>query len=125
MPETQLRGSRSILIPSAEERIYPGDRLLAVGTSEQIAAFVANVREHTVVSEAAEEEFTIERIELGEESYLTGKTLREADLRKAGCMVISYMRDGVLVTNPKPDVPLQKGDSVWLAGERSSVDWYK
>ena len=119
------RGSRSILIPSAEERIYPGDRLLAVGTSEQIAAFVANVREHTVVSEAAEEEFTIERIELGEESYLTGKTLREADLRKAGCMVISYMRDGVLVTNPKPDVPLQKGDSVWLAGEKSSVDWYK
>ena len=59
------------------------------------------------------------------EEFISGKTLREANLRKSGCMLISYMRDGVLVTNPKPDEPLLAGDSVWLAGEKSSVDWYK
>ena len=119
------RGTQSILIPGGEERIYPGDRLLAVGTTQQIDAFVANIREgiktHTEDSEA----FTIERIELTENSYLSGKTLREADLRRAGCMVISYLRDGRLVTNPKPDEPLLPGDSVYLAGVKSSVDWFR
>ena len=119
------RGTQSILIPSGDVRIYPGDRLLAVGTTKQIDAFVSSIQEGIHTHGQENEEFAIERIELTEESYLTGKTLREADLRKAGCMVISYMRNGMLVTNPKPDEPLLAGDSVWLAGEKSSVNWYK
>ena len=119
------RGSQSILIPAGDERIFPGDRLLAVGTTAQIDAFLANIREETRTHEAENEEFAIERILLTPESPLAGKTLREADLRRSGCMVISYLRDGVLVTNPKADDPLLPGDSVWLAGEKSSVDWYR
>ena len=119
------RGSRQILIPSASERIYPGDRLLAVGTTEQINAFVALIREDTRPSEEENEEFAIERIELGEDSPLTGKTLREADLRAYGCMVISILRDGVLTTNPKADTLFRTGDSVWIAGLQSSVAWFQ
>ena len=119
------RGTQSILIPAGDERIYPGDRLLAVGTTEQLDAFTASIREDTRPHEEADEPFTIERVELTSESYLTGKTLREADLRRSGCMVISFLRDGALVTNPKPDEAFQAGDSVWLAGLQSSVDWFR
>ena len=119
------RGSKQILIPAAGERIYPGDRLLAVGTTEQIDAFTANIKEDTKPSEGDNEEFSIERIELTPVSRLAGKTLREADLRSYGCMVISYLRDGVLTTNPKADMVMQAGDSIWLAGLKSSVDWFR
>ena len=119
------RGTQNILIPAGEERIYPGDRLLAVGTTAQIEAFVSSIREGIKTHDEDNEDFAIERLELTEESYLTGKTLREADLRRSGCMVISYLRNGVLVTNPKPDEPLLAGDSVWLAGVKSSVDWFR
>ncbi len=119
------RGTQQILIPSGDERIYPGDRLLAVGTSAQLNAFVQNIKADIRSREEDNEEFGIERLELTEESYLTGKTLREADLRRTGCMVISYMRGGSLVTNPKPDTAFQAGDIVWLAGVKSSVDWVK
>ena len=37
----------------------------------------------------------------------------------------SFLRDGALVTNPKPDEAFQAGDSVWLAGLQSSVDWFR
>ena len=49
------------------------------------------------------------------------KTLRELSLRGLGCMVICYLRDGELVTNPSPDEPLMKDDLVWLAGLKSSL----
>ena len=96
-----------------------------MGTTAQIEAFVSSIREGIKTHDEDNEDFAIERLELTEESYLTGKTLREADLRRSGCMVISYLRNGVLVTNPKPDEPLLAGDSVWLAGVKSSVDWFR
>ena len=39
------RGSRSILIPSGGEVIYPADKLLAVGTTEQIQAFRKSMKD--------------------------------------------------------------------------------
>ena len=88
-------------------------------------ASLTNIKEDTKPSEGDNEEFSIERIELTPVSRLAGKTLREADLRSYGCMVISYLRDGVLTTNPKADMVMQAGDSIWLAGLKSSVDWFR
>nr|MCR5571542.1 cation:proton antiporter [Bacteroidales bacterium] len=119
-----VRGAKSILIPSGDERIFPFDTLVAVGTTEQIRAFRQTLRESTVSAPAEETEFSVEPVTLRPGSYLVGQTLRTADMRSGGCMVISVLRGEDFITNPKPDFAFREGDTVWLAGEKSGVAFY-
>lgn len=119
------RGSKSILIPKGDERVLPGDLLLAVGTNEQLDLFTKYMVENSVVSTPVIEEFNVEQVEIGEESSLNGVALEDTDMRAAGCMVVSVERDGVLNTNPDKNFIFKTGDIVWMAGLQSSIDWYK
>jgi CPA2 family monovalent cation:H+ antiporter-2 len=120
-----LRGNNALLIPSGNEYIFPYDKVLAVGTTEQLAAFVEMVKATDNRMEKTKTvEFSVEAITLTEESYLTGKTLREADMRSYGCMVISIVRKDGIITNPKADFRFQPEDIVWLAGEKSACEWW-
>ena len=119
-----VRGAKSILIPSGDERIFPFDTLVAVGTTEQIRAFRQTLRESTVSAPAEETEFSVEPVTLHAGSYLVGQTLRTVDMRSGGCMVISVLRGDEFITNPKPDFAFREGDTVWLAGEKSGVAFY-
>ncbi len=120
------RGSRSILIPNGHEKIYPFDRILAVGTDTQITAFKEAMAATVQQSDGnPDDEFRVEKAVLGTESYLTGKTLRNTDMRAAGCMVISVLgADGRFLTNPRPDYRFKDGDTVWIAGTADSCNWY-
>ena len=125
-----IRGSRSIMIPKGDEVVFPFDKLLAVATKEQLAEFRKDMAENVYVPEEADAEtlaprqFELESITLKEDSWLTGKTLRETDMRSYGCMVISVVSDGQVTTNPKPDYRFKEGDIVWLAGEKSACEWW-
>ena len=120
------RGNNSITIPSGDEMIMPGDLLLAVGTNTQLENF-NKIMDESIIHEknVKNEEFCVSRISIGNGSVMNGKTLRELDMRKASCMVVSIMRNGKLNTNPEADFRLQENDSVWLAGEKSSIEWYR
>lgn len=120
-----IRGHQSILLPSSSEVLYPDDKILAVGTSDQISSLKA-LFEQSVKSEedhGGDEEFEVDSFTLRDGSYLTGKTLRDAALRDYRCMVVSVLRDSQFVTNPKPDFRFREGDTVWVAGLRSCCEW--
>lgn len=117
------RGEKNILIPSGNEIIYPGDVLIAVGTREQLDRFLKLMSVRDSVS-GNDPEFKLECILLDENSYLTGKTLRNAKLKDAGCLVISVLRGEEMISNPSPDLHFEAGDGVWLAGEADSVEWF-
>ena len=127
-----VRGSRSILIPKGEERIYPYDRLLAVGTSAQIADF-EKMMEHEVVDPRSlhfdafseDQDFAVEIIPVKETSFLFDKALKDLSMRQNGCMVLSVLRDGEFITNPRADFHFQAGDSVWIAGEKESCESFR
>ena len=124
-----VRGSRTIMIPTGTEMVFPNDKLLAVGTKEQLAEFRKDMSENVYVPEPsadnlAPREFQLDSITLKEDSWLTGKTLLETDMRSYGCMVISVVSDGQITTNPKPDYRFRAGDIVWLAGEKSACEWW-
>lgn len=120
-----MRGTHSILIPSGNEQVFPGDILLAVGTSEQIDKFVKVMEESVVSHETNQEEFIVEPIYLLENSPLVGKSLRDADMRASGAMVISILSGDDLITNPRPDYCFKAGDTAWIAGPESSINWFK
>lgn len=125
-----IRGSRSIMIPKGEEMVFPYDKLIAVGTKEQLAEFRKDMTDNVYVPDEKDAEalapraFQLDSITLKEDSWLTGKTLRETDMRSYGCMVISVVSDGQVTTNPKPDYRFKEGDIVWLAGEKSACEWW-
>ena len=121
-----VRGSRSITIPGSNVMIFPGDELVTVGTQEQLDAMRAMLADAELPAPAgADDDFTVMPIVLGPQSYLTGKTLRNSNLRDYRCMVISVLHGSEFTTNPKPDYIFEEGDTVWLAGEKSSCDWLK
>ena len=123
-----LRGSRSIMIPTGDEVVFPFDKLLAVGTREQLQEFRKDMAESIFVPEQSDalapREFELESITLKDDSWLTGKTLLETDMRSYGCMVISVVSEGQVTTNPRPDYRFKSGDTVWLAGEKSACEWW-
>ena len=113
-----IRGSHNILIPGGEENVYPADQLLAVGTKEQVAAFGEAMQAADKPSNefSDSKEFIVKKVELGQTSFLTGKVLRNLDMRSAGCIVISVLRGDKFYTNPDAGMELREGDTVWLAG---------
>ena len=125
-----IRGRRNIMIPTGDEVIFPYDKLLAVGTKEQLVEFRKDMAESIYVPNQTEtetlapREFELESITLKDDSWLTGKTLRDTDMRSYGCMVISVVSDGQVTTNPRPDYRFKAGDVVWLAGEKSACEWW-
>jgi len=127
-----VRGTRSILIPNGEERIYPYDRLLAVGTSGQIADFAKMMEKEVVDPDSLhfdaygdDRDFAVEVIPVTENSYLYDKALRELSMRESGCMVLSVLRDNEFITNPRADFRFRAGDSVWIAGEKASCAFFR
>lgn len=119
------RGSLNIFVPSGDEHVFPSDRLVAVGTTEQLAAFRSVFEgEKKRSGKESSRKFSLEPYTLGSSSYLTGKTLRSVAMRAYGCTVISVLRGEEFITNPKPDFRLQEGDVVWIAGDKASCEWY-
>jgi len=120
------RGKKSIVIPSGDVMLFPGDYLLAVGTSEQIGKLKAMI-DSSVVSDkdsvSDSSDFQIKQIVLDEDSFMTGQTLRKIELRRYNCMVISVLHSGKIITNPEPDFMFTTGDTVWLAGNISNLGW--
>ncbi|MCQ2144630.1 MAG: cation:proton antiporter [Bacteroidales bacterium] len=119
------RGSHHIIIPSSSTILYPHDELIAVGTTEQIQSFREMITSSTeVLAHEKESEFIVHTITLEEDSFLTGKTVRQPQMKRQRCMIISVLRGEDFITNPDPDFVFAVGDIVWLAGEKSAVQSY-
>lgn len=124
-----IRGNRSIIIPSGRDRIFPGDVLLTAGTKEQHEAFRKLIADNTYkLSSAAsrtDDKFDISKITVTADSVLTGKSIHAANVKRYGCMVICIARDGKTIFNPPADFVMLENDTIWLAGEEKSLDWFK
>lgn len=118
-----LRGSHGITIPDANEAVYPGDILLAVGTEKQLSALRTLMAESIKSSSEKEEDFDVVPFEVSESSYLCGRSLESLSLRESNCMVISVMRGSKMIANPHPGLVFEPGDLVWMAGDITSVGY--
>ena len=101
------RGKKEIPIPTAEDYIYPGDKILALGTDSQIAAFM-NVMSNFDDDDAEDTtNVGVYSFKLSDKSYLTNMTIQMARTRDSGCLIIGIDRANNSITNPNPDFIFQ------------------
>ncbi len=115
------RGGHVIIAPSPSERLYPGDRLLFLGSPDSIAKVS---EELTRLTENREEGFADARLEV----IAVPPTLREAmtlaDLRTlhvTGALVAGIERDGRHITQLSGQEQLLPGDRLLVLGAPGNV----
>ncbi|MCH5329931.1 MAG: cation:proton antiporter [Alistipes sp.] len=122
---TIIRGDRRINIPGGEERLYPFDKLVVVGSDDDLSNFRQYVEERYRERQHDNNEpreVNMEQIFIGEGSPLIGRTISESGIRdKAGCLVIGIERGTESIKNPPPSTVIEHGDIVWIVGEYEKV----
>lgn len=118
------RGDRRIPVPSAGERVYPRDRLHAIGTDEELAAFreFIEVAPASATDENAEAAYSLESIPVGPGSDFAGRSIRESRIReRANGLVVGIERAGERILNPPADFRIDAGDLLWIVGQSEKV----
>ncbi len=122
---TIIRGSKRINIPGGDERLYPFDKLIVVGTDKDLNHFKHYIEERYKKAQTETEEIytvNIEQFTVMENSKLIGRTIQESNIRdKFDCLVIGIEREDTSIKNPLPSTTLEQGDIVWVVGEHQKV----
>ena len=71
-----------------------------------------------------DKDFALKIILVTKYSYLCDKVLKDLSMRSRGCMVLSVLRGSEFITNPKADFRFQEDDTVWIAGEKESCEFF-
>jgi CPA2 family monovalent cation:H+ antiporter-2 len=119
-----LRGSRRINIPSANDVIFPGDRLSVIGDDERLTMLDSTLQKevHPEDYDIENREMKLERIIIDSKSKFVDKTLMESGIRdKYNCMVVGLERGEKDLWQPTPEYVFMKGDMVWVVGEEDSL----
>jgi len=115
------RGDLIINIPDKDEKIFPKDIVYVIGTDEQVKEFELFIDKSLVSSVDYNTEIVLKGFELTNES-LHGLTIRESKIREKSTSIIAGIeRDGKRILNPQPTFILQKGDIIWLVGDKKKI----
>ncbi|MEG2514404.1 MAG: TrkA C-terminal domain-containing protein, partial [Bacteroidaceae bacterium] len=121
-----LRGKKRINIPGASSRLYPGDKIQAIGTDEQLNDFNENILQLTSLSEdeldMVNREMNLKQFMIDDKSIFLGKTIKESGIRdKYKCLVVGLEHRNSTLKTPDVNVPFEEGDIVWVVGEKESI----
>ena len=123
---TIVRGNHRINIPNGNERIYPEDHIILLGTDSQMEIFQKRQEENRLKYVSLEEkpspEVQMKQIQIDPESHLIGKTIRTSGIQeKNACLVIGIERNNTSMQNPDLDLILEENDILWLIGEYNNI----
>ena len=119
-----LRANRRINIPDGQQMIFPGDRLQAIGSDEQLTrmgeALTAEVYSND--PDLEKREMRLHQMILSGSSPFVGKTLQESGIRnRYNCLVLGLEEGKENLSSISPDRQFRKGDIIWVVGELESL----
>jgi CPA2 family monovalent cation:H+ antiporter-2 len=116
------RGDYHITAPGKEQRIYPHDELLVLGTDSQIQRLKVLMRSRPETSEHEAAEVVLYDCQVMEGSPLIGKRIRETGLReKAQALVVGVGRNHERILNPESDFTLELNDILFVVGNKKKL----
>lgn len=100
--------------PDAKTPLQPGDRLLVIGQTEELAAFDELAQGKAAVPT---ENASCQWLLVPENSPVSGKTLADLHIRRQyGVLVQAIRREGKFIGFPEGKTDIQKGDRLLLCG---------
>lgn len=119
-----LRGRQRINIPNGDNRVFPGDKIQAIGSDEQLTAFSNSLRDNLYPEDPDIEkrEMKLRQIVISPKGNFFGKTLSESGIRdKFECMVVGMEEGEETLSMITPDHRFEKGDIIWVVGENENL----
>lgn len=117
-----------IPLPPPEAVLYPRDKVLLMGTKEQVRAgrkFLGAVT-GAQLSDSVFEEVRMEAVLIPRWSRAAGKTLGELSLaQNYGVQVAGVHRGGIRILNPNAQESLRGGDEILVLGTPVQIDEFK
>lgn len=118
------RGNRTLYLPGRDERLFPMDRIAAIGTDEQFENFnkLFEENESPELQQEEEKKIGLMQFVLTANSVLTGKSIRESGIRDtAKGLVVGVERKGERQLNPDSSFAFDTDDVVWIVGDRELI----
>ncbi|MDO6390586.1 cation:proton antiporter [Pontibacter sp. BT731] len=119
------REDRTIMAPTRDERIFPGDKIYVFGTDEQIAVFGNFISEAFIPAQdgaTTREEVGLQKLVVSSDSMLHGRTVRESGVReKTKGLIVGIEKKGRRILNPDSELVIEEGDIVWIVGSPRRV----
>ena len=122
-----IRGERQINIPRGEERLYPFDKIIIVGTDEELDLFQEIIQKQykeyrDQLAQSFNNNIKIEQFNIEPDSPLIGRSIQQSDIRdKNACLILGIERDGKSMMNPPSQTVFKENDNVWVAGEYRQI----
>ena len=119
-----LRGIQRINTPNGDMMIFPGDRLQAIGSDDQLTALSSamnrEIREKD--PEIEKREMKLRQVIINADGAFAGKTMKESGIRdKFNCMVIGIEEGKENLSPVDPSRKLEKDDIIWIVGEEEDI----
>ncbi len=124
------RGQKTMVLPSKDERIFPGDILGIIGTDDQIKRLNDDLERDEAVAiretTGKQPEVVLRSIRLTPTSPLVGKPLGKTHIRRDYyAMIVKILRENGEYVQPDSSTILCPGDLVWFVGDASKLDSMK
>lgn len=118
------RGEIKINIPGGDERLFPMDKIILVGTDEQMNFFQHFIESKKYIKKETTqaEDVNIGQIKIENSSTLVGKKIRNSKIRDDyNCLVVGVERNNESVMNPSVEYEFQSDDIIWVVGEMGNI----
>jgi Kef-type K+ transport system membrane component KefB/Trk K+ transport system NAD-binding subunit len=116
------RAGHSHFDPPADSFIFPGDRLILLGTQQNLREARDILEETEMVMEEGKKKFQVAEIRLDVDSPWAGETLADLDLRRRhGVSVIGIRRGEEKIVSPSSEHVLSPGDVLVAIGQADSI----
>ncbi len=111
------RGERTLLAPSADEILYPGDELFCLGKEDDLLRATEYISAEKHSEDSAGSDFGLFPFTITAKSPLAYQRIKDCGLRdQARGLIVGLERMQQRYLNPDPESTLQPGDLVWIVG---------
>jgi len=119
------RGNKMIPTPGRDERLYPNDKVMLIGTDDQLAAikelFEGVVKENDELY-FPKKDMTLQKIVISSSSPVFAQTIRESGIREqTQGLVVGIERKGIRILNPDSNLVFEQEDIVWIVGNTKKI----
>lgn len=116
------RGNRTIVAPRGTDQIFPNDRLSVIGTDAQLAQLKARLQPKEPTPSVEAPVIALKQLLVDEKFPFLGQSIRNSRIReKTHGLIVGIERNGQRIVNPDPGTVFEKGDVVWLSGEKKLI----